>query len=229
MTQVRCAFPQTVRASELLGGDAADFVVNAYLALQHQWPDRRGFEHYQRLLAQRPGARAEVLRTIAASPNAVTLGVRFIDDLPPEHGYDPQAPLPPGAAELGLHLRLARAVDDITALQGSAGQLLPEAVHAAVQAIADAQLTRLGLIESRLAELAARLEEAAPRAGRRPVRRPRDWRHLRTRQMALEAEVLALREELAAKPATAGPMLKEVVLAHVLAYFELAAPPGPGA
>ncbi|MCA0177114.1 MAG: DUF4214 domain-containing protein [Proteobacteria bacterium] len=222
--QVVCAFPAAVRASELLAGSAADFVINAYLALQHQWPDRGGFDHYLRVLGQRPQARAEVLRAIAASPNAVALGVRFEDDLPPEHRHDESAP-PTAAGELGTRLRLARAVADIATLQHSAGQLLPQAVHEAVQAIADAQLTRLGLLESRLAELTERLDAAMappPADRRRPARRPRDWRQLRARQLALEAEVIELRAQLGGAPgsAAAGAVLKQAVLAHVLAYFE---------
>lgn len=224
--QVVGGFPAAVRASHLLAGDAAAFVINAYLALQHQWPDERGFDHYRRLLAQRPQARAEVLRAIAASPNAVALGVHLDDDLPPDHHFDAQAPQPPHASELGTQLRLARAVADIATLQHSAGQLLPQSVHEAVQAIADAQLTRLGLLESRLAELAERLDAmAAPAPAerrRRPARRPRDWRQLRARQLALEAEVIELRAQLGSAPATqaAGAVLKQAVLAHVLAYFE---------
>lgn len=231
--QVVCAFPAAVRASELLAGTAADFVINAYLALQHQWPDRSGFDHYLRLLGQRPQARAEVLRAIAASPNAVALGVRFDDDLPPEHHHDEA--LPSAAVELGTQLRLARAVADVATLQHSAGQLLPQAVHEAVQAIADAQLTRLDLLESRLAELAERLDAAtalAPAGRRRRVRRPRDWRQLRARQLALETEVIELRAQLGGAPASAaaGAALKQAVLAHVLAYFEAGpltgSPPG---
>ena len=57
--------PQTVRASELLEGDDEGFVINAYLALQRQWPDPGGFGHYHWLLSQRPQARLEVLREIA--------------------------------------------------------------------------------------------------------------------------------------------------------------------
>lgn len=224
--QVVCGFPEAVRASQLLAGDAAGFVINAYLALQHQWPDQGGFDHYCSLLAQRPQARAEVLRAIAASPNAVVVGVRFDDDLPLEHRHDEQAPPSSAAFELGTQLRLARLVADITLMQSSAGQLLPQDVHDAVQAIADAQLARLGLLESRLAELAARLDawtaEPASAERRRRARRPTDWRQLRARQLALEAEVIELRAQLGGAPATvaAGAVLKQAVLAHVLAYFE---------
>ena len=46
--------PRSVRASMLLNGSNADFVINAYLALQRQWPDVGGYGHYLYVLGQ-PG------------------------------------------------------------------------------------------------------------------------------------------------------------------------------
>jgi hypothetical protein len=84
--------PQTVRASELLEGDDEGFVINAYLALQRQWPDAGGFAHYHWLLSQRPQARLEVLREIARSASAQRTGVVFEDDFPPDQTVAPAPP-----------------------------------------------------------------------------------------------------------------------------------------
>ena len=59
-----------VRPGDLLFGDDHDFVVNAYIALLGRWPDDAGYHHYINHIRNRPEAREEVLRALAASEEA---------------------------------------------------------------------------------------------------------------------------------------------------------------
>lgn len=73
--------PRSHRLSDLLGGDNHGFLVNAYLALQRQWPDRGGYDHYLYVLSTGQMQRPDVLREIASSPVARRQGTELIDDL----------------------------------------------------------------------------------------------------------------------------------------------------
>lgn len=142
--------PRSVRASSLLNGSNADFIINAYLALQHQWPDTGGFGHYFYLLGQRQVQRAQVLREIATSDNARRCGVRFIDDLPLEHEFHPEHHDHIRLAEVSLSLRVGRAVADIDQLRQSISRLATDELNTGVESIIHAQQGHQALLESRL-------------------------------------------------------------------------------
>ena len=89
-TEILPSLPRSYRVSELLCGDNAGFIINAYLALQHQWPDQGGYQHYLYLLSIEPDRRADVLHEIAASPVARRHGVELIDDTAEAPAVDPQ-------------------------------------------------------------------------------------------------------------------------------------------
>lgn len=162
--------PSTVRASALMHGSPSDFVINAYLALQRQWPDGGGFGHYLHLLEQQPGARAQVLREIAASPTARRCGVRFVDDLPEDHVFLPEHHESHKLMEMSLALRLAQAVADIRQLQASVGQLTEQQLSRALNAFVEAHAGAQCLLESRVNTLAADLRELARAAAPSPLR-----------------------------------------------------------
>lgn len=187
--------PKSVCASALLHGSDADFVTNAYLALQRQWPDRGGFEHYMYVLAQPGSRRADVLREIAASDNARRCGVQFIDDLPAEHEFRPEHHDSRRLAEMSLALRLSRTVADVAELRRSLSRLTADDLARAVEAIAQAQQTHHAVLESRISTLDAALAAAkheAPAGGAPDAAAAADgapWRHLAAQQMQLQAQL----------------------------------------
>jgi hypothetical protein len=147
--------PVSIRASALLNGSDEDFVINAYLALQRQWPDIGGYDHYLFLLRQPGASRAAVLREIATSDNGRRCGVQFIDDLPPDHEFRPEDHDRARLAELSLALRVGRMAADMEQLKASLAQLTPQGLAVAVEAIVQAQQAHLALLESRIEEVRA--------------------------------------------------------------------------
>lgn len=199
--------PQSIRASALMHGSNADFVINAYLALQRQWPDAGGYHHYLFLLSQPQCSRASVLREIAASDNARRCGVEFIDDLPQQHEFRPEDHDRSRLAELSLALRLGRTVADLEQLKSSVARLATETLGDAVQALIHAQQAHQAVLESRVNTLAM----TRPRHASEPALQdaaltddtPR-WQQLAGRQIAIEGDlgelkqaVHAMRTELA--------------------------------
>lgn len=157
------ALPSAVRASELLHGSDDDFIINAYLALQRHWPDDGGYWHYRYLLQERPAARADVLRTLAASDTARHIGAAFTDDLPPGHHYDPACESSPEAQAILrdslLKLRLPQVVHDAQATRQALSGLSLEALSGAFQTLMAANRDTLAMLESRLAALESRLQQ----------------------------------------------------------------------
>lgn len=182
--------PKSICASALLHGSDADFVTNAYLALQRQWPDRGGFEHYMYVLAQPGSRRADVLREIAGSDNARRCGVQFVDDLPAEHEFRPEHHDSRRLAEMSLALRLSRTVADVAELRRSLSRLTADELAQAVQVIVEAQQAQQALLESRLNTLAAGSPQApaAAEAGHATAAGEWDWRHLAQQQLQLQTQ-----------------------------------------
>lgn len=143
--------PGSIRASSLLHGSDADFVTNAYLALQHQWPDDGGFAHYVYSLGQ--GARrVDILREIAQSPNARQCGVHFIDDLPPGYEYQPQDQDGHALLETSLTLRVARTAADVEHVRLAMSRLTADELATAVEGLVQAQLLHQAVLESQSRE-----------------------------------------------------------------------------
>lgn len=199
--------PQSIRASALMHGSNADFVINAYLALQRQWPDAGGYHHYLFLLSQPQCSRASVLREIAASDNARRCGVEFIDDLPQQHEFRPEDHDRSRLAELSLALRLGRTVADLEQLKSSVARLATETLGDAVQALIHAQQAHQAVLESRVNTLAmtrpGSTDDATSTNATIPDDTPR-WQQLASRQIAIEGDlgelkqaVHAIRTELA--------------------------------
>lgn len=207
--------PGRARASTLLHGSHADFVTNAYLALQRQWPDEGGFAHYMYALGQLGANRADVLREIANSPNARQCGVVFIDDLPPDHQFQPEDHDGFRLLETSLNLRLARLAADMEQMRLAVSRLTAEELAKAVEGMAQAQLVHQAVLESRLNSLTRKDADQAPFEGAAGTEVAADlpagaWRHLAAQQMAwllpandgkdsvsaLQAEVAELRQEV---------------------------------
>lgn len=205
--------PAKARASALLHGSYADFVTNAYLALQRQWPDEGGYAHYMYALGQLGARRADVLREIANSPNARQCGVVFIDDLPPDHEFQPEEHDRFGLLETSLNLRLARLAADMEQMRLAVGRLTAEELAKAVEGMAQAQLVHQAVLESRLNAMALPDAEAVPAdtdAAAESAVVTGAWRHLAAQQMAwlqpandgqdavgaLQAELAELRQEV---------------------------------
>lgn len=159
--------PQTVRASELLEGDDEGFVINAYLALQRQWPDPGGFGHYHWLLSQRPQARLEVLREIARSASAQRTGARFEDDFPPEQTEAPRASDPVQARLRYLsaceRLRVPQLAQQSQELQALLSGVSLEGIGEAVRTVIETSMAQLAQLESRLNSLQAELADLRAR------------------------------------------------------------------
>ncbi|MFZ5548851.1 MAG: hypothetical protein ACOZJX_09170 [Pseudomonadota bacterium] len=193
--------PQSIRASALMHGSNADFVINAYLALQRQWPDAGGYHHYLFLLGQPQCSRASVLREIAASDNARRCGVEFIDDLPPHHQFRPEDHDRSRLAELSLALRVGRTVADLEQLKSAVGRLTGDRLAEAVQAIVLAQQAHQSLLESRLDSLAD-AQRAAPAASAKEAgcegAETRRWQQLAGRQIMIESELGEVKQSLQA-------------------------------
>jgi len=197
--------PRSVRASTLLNGSNADFVTNAYLALQRQWPDVGGYAHYLFVLGQPGASRAAVLREIAASDNARRCEIEFIDDLPPDHEFRPEDNDRARLTELSLSLRLGRTVADLEQLRRSVCNLTTEKLTGAVEAIVQAQQAHHARLESRLNSVEAGARPIqAPSHQAPPHRTPPQhealqedgaaWRHLAQRQIVVEGELQATRQ-----------------------------------
>jgi hypothetical protein len=189
--------PAEIRASSLLHGSNADFVTNAYLALQRQWPDDGGLAHYLYALGEMGARRADVLREIASSSNARQCGVSFIDDLPPEHEFRPEDHDRHRLLETSLTLRLARTVADVEQLRQALSRLTADELGTAVEALIQAQSAHQALLESRLNALVAPAGDSA------------------TEMAALRAEVQALRAEVGRLHAYATVDLKREVADYV--------------
>lgn len=159
--------PQTVRASELLEGDDEGFVINAYLALQRQWPDAGGFAHYHWLLSQRPQARLEVLREIARSASAQRTGVVFEDDFPPDQTMAPRASDPVQARLRYLNtcerLRVPQLARQSLELQALLSGVSLEGVGEAVRTVIETSMAQLAQLESRLNRLQSELADLRAR------------------------------------------------------------------
>jgi hypothetical protein len=189
--------PRRVQASSLLHGSNVDFVINAYLALQRQWPDSGGYAHYVFMLGQPGASRAAVLREIAASDNARRCGVEFVDDLPQDHHFHPEDHDRGHFTQLSLSLRVARTAADLEQLRQSLSSLTTERLAAGVEVIAQRQQAHQAVLESRLRTLedavAERDTSAAPSPGPASTEGS-SWVHLARRQMAVEAELGATRQ-----------------------------------
>lgn len=159
--------PQTVRASELLEGDDEGFVINAYLALQRQWPDPGGFGHYHWLLSQRPQARLEVLREIARSASAQRTGVVFEDDFPAEQTEAPRASDPAQARLRYLsaceRLRVPQLARQSLELQALLSGVSLEGIGEAVRTVIETSMAQLAQLESRLNSLQSELADLRAR------------------------------------------------------------------
>jgi hypothetical protein len=188
--------PRRVQASSLLHGSDVDFVINAYLALQRQWPDSGGYAHYVFTLRQPGASRATVLREIAASDNARRCGVEFVDDLPQDHSFRPEDHDRGHFTQLSMSLRLARTAGDLEQLRQSLASLTTERLAAGVELIAQRQQAHQAVIESRLSTLESALERgtSADASPANAPAEPSSWVHLARRQMAVEAELDATRQ-----------------------------------
>lgn len=112
-TEILPVPPRSYRVSELLCGDNAGFIINAYLALQRQWPDRGGYQHYLYVLSTYPDRRADVLHEIASSPVAKRHGIELVVDTPDEatSPVDPELQYIRQCVNLRIP-HLAQAIDD---------------------------------------------------------------------------------------------------------------------
>lgn len=159
--------PQTVRASELLEGDDEGFVINAYLALQCQWPDPGGFAHYHWQLSQHPQARLAVLREIARSASAQRTGVAFEDDFPAEQTEAPRASDPVQARLRYLsaceRLRVPQLARQSQELQALLSGVSLEGIGEAVRTVIETSMAQLAQLESRLNSLQAELADLRAR------------------------------------------------------------------
>jgi hypothetical protein len=188
--------PRRVQASALLHGSDVDFVINAYLALQRQWPDSGGYAHYVFTLSQPGASRATVLREIAASDNARRCGVEFVDDLPEDHSFRPEDHDRGHFTQLSMALRLARTAGDLEQLRQSLASLTTDRLATGVELIAQRQQANQAMIESRLSTLESALGRGMS-ADASPASAPAEassWVHLARRQMAVEAELDATRQ-----------------------------------
>ena len=218
--------PRSVRASTLLHGSNADFVTNAYLALQRQWPDRGGFGHYMYVLERSETSRAEVLREIATSENARRCGIEFVDDLPTTHQFRPEHHDSLRLAEVTLNLRLSRAVADVNELRQSLSRLTADELAQAVQAIVQAQQAHHALLESRLNALAsgspgAETLTAAARGGDATCADELDWRHLARQQLQLQAQAQDTQQAVQALAADISGLKQAFDQLHRYATVEL--------
>lgn len=216
--------PQSIRASALLHGSNADFVINAYLALQRQWPDAGGYHHYLFLLGQPQCSRALVLREIAASDNARRCGVEFIDDLPQQHEFKPEDHDRSRLAELSLALRLGRTVADLEQLKSSVARLATETLGDAVQALIHAQQAHQAVLESRVNTLAmtrpGHTAAAAPQDATTTDDSPR-WQQLARRQIAIEGDLGELKQSVQAIHAELAELRAGFCHLHTYATQEL--------
>jgi len=163
--------PHSFATSELLHGDDEGFIINAYLAMQRHWPDDGGYQHYLYQLYLKPGIRASILRELARAETARAVGVELVDDLPPDHVYDPLAGdlLANDAIYQAVshRLRLLQVVYEISEVREAISRMSLEGLSAAVKTIVDTSMNSLAHLESRISTL----EEggALPRVAAAPL------------------------------------------------------------
>lgn len=217
----RPSTPSRVVASELLHGDDEGFIVNAYLALQRQWPDPGGYAHYHYLLSQQPGQRARVLRELAASETAGWIGVRMEDDLPADHVY--RADDWPAEQREALYRlasqrwRLQQLVQESRETRDLLSRVTLEGIGAAVQTLVESCQSQMGQLESRLATLQAEMQSLREQVQAMPVPATPplpDWTRdellrLARRQQALEQRVERLPED-SLLPAVGGELKRQL-------------------
>lgn len=240
--------PPTVRASDLIFGSDADFIFNAYLALQRQWPDHGGFAHYKYLLHKQPGARAAVLREISSSAMAKHRGSSFVDDLPPDHVYKPEQHDPKRFQEISTALRVSQTIIDVDRLNQAVSKMTLDGLSGAVEAIVQAQQVNQAALESQLNTLGASVqaleaqsaEAPAPGvAANAPTWLPHEWQRLAQRQaqhelalqetreamQALRAELAEVHETVKALRHYTNVELKRQVADYVTAFTSATLPP----
>lgn len=114
-------FPRTLKFSQLVHGEVGDFIINAHLGLQHRWPDRKAYDQYKKRLKADPGARAVVLREIAASSQTQDSGVEVVDDLGADYVFTHTGNDYSKANLIGTQLRVFQLYQDTQHLQESGG------------------------------------------------------------------------------------------------------------
>ena len=145
-------FPVSIAASELIYGTDSDFVINAYLALQHQWPDQGGYAHYLYVLSQHPGHRVKVLKEIASSDVARYSGTKLEMDLPDNHLWAKSLNDPQRYLHTSHGLRVAKILSDVQALRTLIGNLSLGKLSDALRTVVDTQQGHLAALESRLSD-----------------------------------------------------------------------------
>ncbi|MDZ7812091.1 MAG: hypothetical protein U5L74_02840 [Ideonella sp.] len=145
-------FPVNIPASELIYGTDSDFIINAYLALQHQWPDQGGYAHYLYLLSQNPGHRLKVLKEIASSDVARYSGTKLEQDLPDNHLWAKSLNDPQRYLHTSHGLRVAKILSDLLSLRSLIGNLSLGKLGEALNTVVDTQQAHLSALESRLAD-----------------------------------------------------------------------------
>lgn len=145
-------FPVSIPASELVYGTDSDFIINAYLALQHQWPDQGGYSHYLYLLSQNPGHRLKVLKEIASSDVARYSGTKLEQDLPDNHLWAKSLNDPQRYLHTSHGLRVAKILSDLLSLRSLIGNLSLGKLGEALNTVVDTQQAHLSALESRLAD-----------------------------------------------------------------------------
>lgn len=143
-------FPVSIPASELIYGTDSDFVINAYLALQHQWPDQGGYAHYLYVLTQHPGHRLKVLKEIASSDVARYSGTKLEQDLPDNHLWAKSLNDPQRYLHTSHGLRVAKILSDVQGLRSLIGNLSLGKLSEALRTVVDTQQGHLAALESRL-------------------------------------------------------------------------------
>lgn len=160
--------PQSFLASELLHGDNEGFIINAYLAMQRQWPDEGGFAHYKYLLDTQPGLRARVLRELASSETARHLGSQLVDDLAPDFLYVPDKVDPVSSRALyeatSQRLGLLQVIHDMRDTRALLSHITLDGVSEAVETIVSTAMSSLGLLDSRLSEVETSVQALRNRA-----------------------------------------------------------------
>jgi len=141
--------------SELLHGDINGFIINAYLAIQHQWPDEGGFRHYHYLLVTQPEARPRVLRELALSTSAKRIGTELEDDLPPDLPYDPANNDLSTYLRVTQKLQLLHVIHDARDLREAVSRITLEGISEAVQLVVETAMASLAQMDSRIAQAEA--------------------------------------------------------------------------
>jgi hypothetical protein len=158
-TEILPSLPRSYKVSELLCGDNAGFIINAYLALQRQWPDQGGYQHYLYVLSTYPDRRADVLHEIAASPVAQRCGSELIDDHDSVNGaaIDPELQYLRQCVNLRIP-QLARALDSRNGHEPEAGNVQTDVAR--LQQRVDEQGKEIASLRRELRNMAARLGAA---------------------------------------------------------------------